>query len=111
MFHSERTLVNWDYEVDVAVVGLALCSAAPCYVEYLADELGHPVELAPDMSRVGHSVPRLHSDKGRTGGATLVKTLKGGLAAAPNITFVDKLLWMYSISANLVVVREETGIK
>ena len=70
-------------------VVLALCRAAPRYVEYLADELGHPVELAPDMSRVGHSVPRLHSDKGRTGGTTLVKTLKRGLAASPNVTFVD----------------------
>ncbi|OGK82297.1 MAG: hypothetical protein A2X52_21145 [Candidatus Rokubacteria bacterium GWC2_70_16] len=108
--HAEDVIRKNHGRCDRDVV-LALCSAAPRYVEYLADALGHPVELAPDMSRVGHSVPRLHSDKGRTGGATLVKNLKRGLAAAPNITFVDKLLWMYSISANLVVVREETGIK
>ena len=86
--HAEDVIRKNHGRCDRDVV-LALCRAAPRYVEYLADELGHPVELAPDMSRVGHSVPRLHSDTGRTGGATLVKTLKRGLAAAPNITFVD----------------------
>lgn len=86
--HAEDVIRKNRGRCDRDVV-LALCRAASRHVEYLADELGHPVELALDLSRVGHSVPRLHSDKGRTGGATLVKHLKTGIAAAPNITFLD----------------------
>ncbi|QFG20086.1 FAD-binding protein [Actinomadura sp. WMMB 499] len=68
----------------------ALCRAAPRYVEWLADELGHPVELGRDMARSGQSVPRLHTDAGRAGGARLVRTLRDAVAAAPNIAFVDE---------------------
>ena len=40
----------------------ALCAAAPAYVEWLADALGHPVEIGTDLPRAGMSVPRLHTD-------------------------------------------------
>lgn len=67
----------------------AVCRAAPRYVEWLADDLGHPVELGLDMPRAGQSVARLHTDPGRSGGLTLVRTLRRAVEAAPNIAFVD----------------------
>lgn len=67
----------------------AVCAAAPRYVEWLADELGHPLEIGLDMPRAGQSVPRLHTDPGRSGGMTLVRTLRRAVEAAPNIAFVD----------------------
>ncbi|HEY1700155.1 MAG TPA: FAD-binding protein [Trebonia sp.] len=67
----------------------AVCEAAPRYVEWLADVLGHPMEIGLDMPRSGQSVPRLHTDPGRSGGMTLVRTLRRAIEAAPNIAFVD----------------------
>jgi fumarate reductase flavoprotein subunit len=67
----------------------ALCRAAPRYVEWLADELGHPIELGLDLARSGQSVPRLHTDAGRAGGARLAATLRRAVEAAGNIAFVD----------------------
>lgn len=67
----------------------AVCEAAPRYVEWLADDLGHPVEIGLDMPRAGQSVPRLHTDPERSGGLTLVRTLRRAIEAAPNIAFVD----------------------
>jgi fumarate reductase flavoprotein subunit len=76
---------------DVAAEALvrAVCAAAPRYVQWLADDLGHPVELGLDMPRAGQSVPRLHTDAGRQGGVRLVRTLRGAVEASPNIAFVD----------------------
>lgn len=67
----------------------ALCRVAPRYVEWLADELGHPVEIGLDMARSGQSVPRLHTDTGRAGGNRLVATLRKAIEATENIAFVD----------------------
>lgn len=67
----------------------AVCAAAPRYVEWLADDLGHPLELGLDMPRAGQSVPRLHTDTGRQGGLRLVRTLRRAVEASPNIAFVD----------------------
>lgn len=67
----------------------AVCTAAPRYVEWLADELGQPTEVGLDMQRSGQSVPRLHTDPGRSGGRLLVRTLRRAMAAAPNIAFAD----------------------
>jgi fumarate reductase flavoprotein subunit len=67
----------------------ALCRVAPRYVEWLADELGHPVEIGVDMARSGQSVPRLHTDTGRAGGGRLVTTMRKAVEAADNIAFVD----------------------
>jgi hypothetical protein len=52
----------------------ALCEAAPAVVEWLADT-GYPIEIGADMPRAGMSVPRLHTDVGRLGGARLVRTV------------------------------------
>jgi fumarate reductase flavoprotein subunit len=67
----------------------AVCAAAPRYVEWLADELGHPLEIGVDMPRAGQSVPRLHTDPQRSGGRLLVRRLRDAMAQLPNITFVD----------------------
>jgi len=67
----------------------ALCAAAPCYVEWFADCLGHPVELGADMPRAGQSVPRLHTDRGRQGGGRLVELLRGAVERSERIAFVD----------------------
>jgi succinate dehydrogenase/fumarate reductase flavoprotein subunit len=67
----------------------AVCAAAPRYVEWLADDLGYPLELGLDMPRAGQSVPRLHTDTGRQGGLRLVRFLRRAVEASPNIAFVD----------------------
>jgi len=67
----------------------ALCSVAPRYVEWLADELHHPLELGLDMARAGQSVPRLHTDTGRSGGGLLIRTLRRAVGDHDNIAFVD----------------------
>jgi fumarate reductase flavoprotein subunit len=67
----------------------AVCAAAPRYVAWLADELGHPLELGLDMPRAGQSVPRLHTDPARVGGELVVRTLRAAMARTANITFVD----------------------
>jgi fumarate reductase flavoprotein subunit len=67
----------------------AVCAVAPLYIEWLADELGHPVEVGEDMRRHGMSVPRLHTDVHREGGARLVRTLREAVSADDRIAFVD----------------------
>lgn len=67
----------------------ALCGAAPCYVEWLADQLGYPMELGLDMPRAGQSVPRLHTDVARLGGARLIDTLRRAVGDAERIAFID----------------------
>jgi fumarate reductase flavoprotein subunit len=67
----------------------AITEAAPRYVRWLADDLGHPVELGLDMPRSGQSVPRLHADVGRRGGQVLVRTLRSAIARSDAIAFVD----------------------
>lgn len=67
----------------------AITEAAPRYVEWLADDLGHPMELGMDMPRSGQSVPRLHTDTGRGGGQVLVQTLRRAIARSETIAFVD----------------------
>jgi fumarate reductase flavoprotein subunit len=67
----------------------AVTEAAPRYVEWLADDLGHPMELGLDMPRSGQSVPRLHTDAGRRGGQVLVRTLRSAIARSDTIAFVD----------------------
>jgi fumarate reductase flavoprotein subunit len=67
----------------------ALCAVAPDVVEWIADT-GYPVEIGADMPRAGMSVPRLHTDVGRLGGARLVRHLRDLLAARPNVAFVDE---------------------
>jgi fumarate reductase flavoprotein subunit len=67
----------------------ALCAAAPRYVEWLADT-GYPVEIGTDMPRAGMTVPRLHTDVGRLGGARLMRHLRALLDASPNVAFVDE---------------------
>ena len=67
----------------------ALCSVAASYLSWLDDELGHTLELGGDMRRHGMSVPRLHTDPARAGGAALVRTLRSAVAASESIAFVD----------------------
>lgn len=73
-----------------APVVRALCDVAPAYVEWIADELGYPIEIGADMPRAGMSVPRLHTDVGRLGGGRLMARLRGALDALPNVAYVDE---------------------
>jgi len=73
-----------------APVVRALCDVAPAYVEWLADELGYPMEIGADMPRAGMSVPRLHTDVGRLGGGRLIGHLHTALDALDNVAFVDE---------------------
>lgn len=73
-----------------APVVRALCDVAPAYVEWLADELGYPMEIGADMPRAGMSVPRLHTDVGRLGGGRLIGHLRSAVDALDNVAFVDE---------------------
>lgn len=84
-----RDILAVSGDAEAAPLVHAVCEAAPGYVEWLADELGHPLELGLDMARSGQSVPRLHTDAGRAGGALLVRTLRRAVDAAQNIAFLD----------------------
>lgn len=86
--HAEDILaVSKDQES--APLLTVITEAAPRYVEWLADDLGHPMELGLDMPRSGQSVPRLHTDVGRRGGQVLVRTLRNAIARSDTIAFVD----------------------
>lgn len=68
----------------------ALCDAAPDVVEWIADDLGYPMEIGVDMPRAGMSVPRLHTDVGRLGGGRLMSHLRQALERLANVAFVDE---------------------
>lgn len=91
----------------------ALCAVAPVYTEWLADELGYPMEIGVDMPRGGQSVPRLHTDTSRLGGQFFVRRLREAIAATPNIAFVDRTPGIGLLSSDGSVtgvrVRESTG--
>ena len=67
----------------------AVCSVAPALVEWIADT-GYPIEIGVDLPRAGMSVPRLHSDVGRLGGARLMRHLRALLDSRPNVAFMDE---------------------
>ena len=74
---------------DAKDVVYAVCEAAPKYVEWLADELGYPIELGIEMERAGQSVPRIHRDRDRIGGPYLVGALRQAIDRSDVIGFVD----------------------
>jgi fumarate reductase flavoprotein subunit len=67
-----------------------LCDVAPDYVHWIADGLGYPMDVGTDMARKGMSVPRLHADPARAGGAPLVNHLRRVLADRPNVALLDE---------------------
>lgn len=85
-----RDILAVSNDLDSAPIVHALCAAAPRYVDWLTDEVGHQLQLGTDMPRAGQSVPRLHTDPARGGGQVLVRSLRAAMAATPNITFVDE---------------------
>jgi fumarate reductase flavoprotein subunit len=108
-----RDILAASQDPDAAALVHAVCAAAPQYVDWLIDELGHPLEVGTDMPRAGQSVPRLHTDPGRGGGAVLVRALRRAMAATANITFVDETpaigLCYHGTRVTGVRVREHAG--
>ena len=91
----------------------ALCTVAPDVVEWIADT-GYPIEIGADMPRAGMSVPRLHTDTGRLGGARLVRHLRELLATRPNVAFVDEapVVGLVSTLSKVTgVVVEQNGVR
>ena len=68
----------------------ALCAVAPDYVHWIADDLGYPMDVGVDMARKGMSVPRLHADPARAGGAPLMAHLRRVLTDRPNVALLDE---------------------
>ncbi|WP_411089973.1 FAD-binding protein [Streptomyces sp. 061-3] len=68
----------------------ALTAVAPHYVHWIAADLGYPLEVGVDMTRHGISVPRLHADPLRRGGAPLVSHLRRILAERTNVALLDE---------------------
>lgn len=68
----------------------ALCTVAPDYVHWIADDLGYPMDVGLDMARKGMSVPRLHADPARAGGGPLMAHLRRVLTDRPNVALLDE---------------------
>jgi fumarate reductase flavoprotein subunit len=68
----------------------ALCAVAPDYVQWVADDLGYPMDVGLDMVRKGMSVPRLHADPPRAGGGPLMAHLRKVLTDRPNVALLDQ---------------------
>lgn len=67
----------------------ALTAVAATYVEWIADS-GYDLDVGTDMPRKGQSVPRLHADPLRRGGAPLIAHLRSLLLDRPNVAFLDE---------------------
>ncbi|HEX5407064.1 MAG TPA: FAD-binding protein [Pseudonocardiaceae bacterium] len=65
----------------------ALARVSPDMVEWLADEIGLPIELMTDLHYPGHAVDRLHTIPERHGSALLAH-LSQAAQAHPNIDFL-----------------------
>lgn len=65
----------------------ALARVSPGMVEWLADEVGLPIELMTDLHYPGHAVDRLHTIPERHGSALLAH-LSHAAQAHPNIDFL-----------------------
>ncbi|HEY9493541.1 MAG TPA: FAD-binding protein [Intrasporangium sp.] len=87
--HTDDILSNSGDERHRALVA-ALCAVAPDYVQWIADELGYPMDVGTDMARKGMSVPRLHADPARVGGGPLITHLRKELADRPNVALLDE---------------------
>jgi fumarate reductase flavoprotein subunit len=87
--HTADILSNSGDERHRALVA-ALCAVAPDYVQWIADELGYPMDVGTDMARKGMSVPRLHADPARVGGGPLITHLRKELADRPNVALLDE---------------------
>ncbi|MCD9199823.1 FAD-dependent oxidoreductase [Aeromicrobium wangtongii] len=85
-----RDILALSHDEEWAHIVHALCAVAPDVVEWLADELGYPIEIGLDMPRAGMSVPRLHADIGRLGGGRLMAHLRAALDRMPHVAFVDE---------------------
>jgi fumarate reductase flavoprotein subunit len=79
----------------------ALCAVAPDYVNWIADDLGYPMDVGSDMARKGMSVPRLHADPDRLGGGPLMSHLRRTLTDRPNVALLDE--------APVTALRVESG--
>lgn len=86
--HTDEILAASGDERHRALVE-ALTAVAPDYVHWIADTLGYPMEVGVDMPRKGMSVPRLHADPERRGGAPLIGHLRSVLVDRPNVAFLD----------------------
>jgi fumarate reductase flavoprotein subunit len=75
------------YKSDPAVT-LAVCRRSADVVHWFADELGLPIEFAPEVTWVGHSRPRMHAHPSRSG-APIVLALRERFTALPNALYAD----------------------
>ncbi|MFW5470185.1 FAD-binding protein [Knoellia sp. CPCC 206435] len=87
--HTEDILANSGDERHRDLVA-ALCGVAADYVHWIADDLGYPMDVGTDMARKGMSVPRLHADPGRLGGAPLMTHLRRTLTDRANVVLLDE---------------------
>jgi fumarate reductase flavoprotein subunit len=67
---------------------LSLCRRSADVVHWFADDLGVPIELAPETHWLGHSRPRMHAHPRRSG-APLVDALRARMAGLSNLTYAD----------------------
>lgn len=108
--HADEILAQSGDEAWRPVVE-ALCRVAAPMVEWIADS-GFPIEIGTDMPRAGMSVPRLHTDVGRLGGARLIRHLRSLIDQENNVAFVDEapVLRLLKIDGEICgVVVEQNG--
>jgi len=67
---------------------LHLCRRSADVVHWFADDLGVPIEFAPETVWLGHRRPRMHAHPRRSG-APLLEALRARIARLPNVAFAD----------------------
>ncbi len=69
---------------------LSLCRQSADVVHWFVDELGLPVEFAPETHWLGHSRPRMHAHPKRSG-APLLEALRTRAIALSGVTYLDRM--------------------
>jgi fumarate reductase flavoprotein subunit len=67
---------------------LALCRRSAEVVHWFADDLGVPIQFAPETHWLGHSRPRMHAHPKRSG-APLLEALRARIAGLSNVRYAD----------------------
>ena len=71
------------------VLARAICMASADAVHFLVDVVGVELEFAPELTWLGHSVPRMHAHPER-GGPPVLASLQRFVKVCPNVEILDK---------------------
>lgn len=71
------------------VLARAICAASADVVHFLVDVVGVELEFAPELTWLGHRVPRMHAHPER-GGPPVLASLQRFVVACPDVEILDQ---------------------